>query len=187
MNGAILSYLAIVMVAFSEDNRALVLLPSIVCREAAFDFKSGTIGKLSVMTIPNLVGGLVRENFKRGVNKRGWVSQCAVPQSRSKYCIHFTNTAKMKNSYFVWRFKYFCIYFLWTALVNFLLGITQRKLSNTSLCVHVANESLPRCRFFLNSSLTKILFRRTFFVTNVGYNLYIKLFVVVAIVVVLLL
>ena len=29
-----------------------------MCREAAFDFKSGTIGKLSVMTIPNLMGGL---------------------------------------------------------------------------------------------------------------------------------
>ena len=75
------------MVAFSEDNRAFVFLSSIVCREAAFGSKSGTIGKLSVMTI--------------GVNKRGWVSQCAVPQSRSKYCIQFTKTAKMKNSYFV--------------------------------------------------------------------------------------
>ena len=35
-----------------------------------------------------------------------------------------------------------------------------------------------------NSSLTKILFRRTFLVTNVGYNLYIKLFVVVVVAVV---
>ena len=45
------------MVAFSEDNRAFVFIASIVCREAVFDFKSGTIGKLSVMTIANLVGG----------------------------------------------------------------------------------------------------------------------------------
>ena len=49
--------LLIVMVAFSEDNRAFVFISSIVCRKAAFDFKSGTIGKLSVMTIANLVGG----------------------------------------------------------------------------------------------------------------------------------
>ena len=48
--------LLIVMVAFSEDNRAFVCISSIVCREAAFDFKSGTIGKLSVMTIPNPAG-----------------------------------------------------------------------------------------------------------------------------------
>ena len=47
----------IVMVAFSEDNKAFVFPSSILCREAAFDFKSGTIGKFSVMTIPNLVGG----------------------------------------------------------------------------------------------------------------------------------
>ena len=44
------------MVAFSEDNRAFVFLSSIVCHEAAFDFKSGTIGTLSVMTIPNPAG-----------------------------------------------------------------------------------------------------------------------------------
>ena len=44
------------MVAFSEDNRAFVCISSIVCREAAFYFKSGTIGKLSVMTIPNPAG-----------------------------------------------------------------------------------------------------------------------------------
>ena len=49
--------LLIVMVALSENHRAFVFLSSIVCREAAFDFKSGTIGKLSVMTIANLVGG----------------------------------------------------------------------------------------------------------------------------------
>ena len=49
------------MVAFSEDNRAFVFLSSMVCREAAFDYKSVTIGKLSVMTIPNLVGGLCRK------------------------------------------------------------------------------------------------------------------------------
>ena len=48
--------LLIVMVAFSEDNRAFVCISSIVCREAAFDFKSGTIGKLSVMTVPNPAG-----------------------------------------------------------------------------------------------------------------------------------
>ena len=45
------------MVAFSEHNRAFVFISSIVCHEAAFDFKSGKIGKLSVMTIANLVGG----------------------------------------------------------------------------------------------------------------------------------
>ena len=49
--------LLIVMVTFSEDNRAFVFISSIVCREAAFDFRSGTIGKLSLMTIANLVGG----------------------------------------------------------------------------------------------------------------------------------
>ena len=48
--------LLIVMVAFSEDNRAFVFISSIVSREAAFDFKSGTIGKLSVMTIANPAG-----------------------------------------------------------------------------------------------------------------------------------
>ena len=31
----------------------------IVCREVAFDFKSGTIGKLTVMTIPYPMGGFI--------------------------------------------------------------------------------------------------------------------------------
>ena len=44
--------------SFKKERRVHVLpLPLPLPREAAFDFKSGTIGKLSVMTIPNLVGG----------------------------------------------------------------------------------------------------------------------------------
>ena len=42
------------MVAFSEDNRAFVFLSSIVCREAAFDFKSGTIDVLILFWLPTL-------------------------------------------------------------------------------------------------------------------------------------